>query len=158
MPFAKLPGVVIDRGTRLLCAVVYPGHPRGCPKLLTCPERKGPFYDELFDTSEVWAIWNVFDFGAHVAKMRRVHPDWSQRQLECCLYWQGGARKALREALDEFRWRGWSTDEVVTVPEAMGVNVTATMAQLGVKLEWPPVTVAHQVALAARRRAHAVQP
>lgn len=36
---------------------------------------------------------------------------------------------------------------VLRCPEAHGVDVTTTMLSLGVKLEWPPVTVAYQVAL-----------
>jgi hypothetical protein len=35
----------------------------------------------------------------------------------------------------------------VTCPEACGVDVTATMASIGVALEWPPVSTAYQVAL-----------
>ena len=37
-------------------------------------------------------------------------------------------------------------------PEAMGVNVTATMKNLGVKLEWPPETVVHKVAIIGVRK------
>jgi hypothetical protein len=34
-------------------------------------------------------------------------------------------------------------------PEAMGVNVTATMKEIGIQLEWPPKRWAHQVAMGA---------
>lgn len=35
----------------------------------------------------------------------------------------------------------------IYVPEACGVDVTATMKLIGIDLEWPPVNVAYQVAL-----------
>jgi len=41
------------------------------------------------------------------------------------------------------------------VPEAMGVNVTETMKRVGIELEWPPVNVAYQIALAGIFKKHA---
>jgi hypothetical protein len=82
--------------------------------------------------------------------MRRKHPEWSWRQLSCCLYWQGGARKRLREEVEKLLRRLGAPDErvvVVRCPEACGVNVTETMRRAGVDLEWPPVIIAYQVAL-----------
>ena len=79
--------------------------------------------------------------------MRAKHPDWSERQLACCLYWQGTARKQLRELTDKFI-EIHPECIIIPVPEAMGVNVTATMKSIGHELEWPPRTVAYQVALA----------
>ena len=103
---------------------------------------------EFVAEARFWAIWNVFPFGQHVAKMRRRHPDWSRRQLECCLYWQNTARKQLRETVLHFL--DGRTLHVEMIPEAHGVNVTATMRLLGIKLEWPPKRWAYQVALAWR--------
>lgn len=37
---------------------------------------------------------------------------------------------------------------LLACPEAAGVNITATMASIGVALEWPPVTKALQIVLA----------
>jgi hypothetical protein len=42
--------------------------------------------------------------------------------------------------------------KVTACPEAMGVVVTETMANVGIKLEWPPKTVTYQVALAGKLR------
>jgi hypothetical protein len=91
-------------------------------------------------------IWNKFPFGEHVARMRERHPDWSERQLACCLYWQGTARKQLEAEIEKFR-RVRCTS-VFRIPEAHGVNVTATMERVGVYLEWPPKRWAYQVAIA----------
>ena len=133
-----------------MCRLPYPDHPKGCPNFgmrAACPPEAPKFLDH-FNDSEVWAIWNEFDFAAHCARMRKKHPEWSQRQVECCLYWQGTARKQLEAEIWKFTW-GHPKFSVTRCPEAMGVNITASMELVGVELEWPPQTVAVQVALAA---------
>jgi hypothetical protein len=79
--------------------------------------------------------------------MQTRHPDWSDRQLACCLYWQGTARKALNRVIERFKRQARLAYEVTRCPEAMGVNVTATMKGLGILLEWPPKNYAYQVAV-----------
>ncbi len=144
---------VVDASVRGLCCRFYPLHPKGCPnfgKRDTCPP-KAPMIGELLDLSQpVFAVYNIFDFGGHVARMRDRHPDWSERQVRCVLYWQGTARKQLRVRLRKFcrEHRGLKS---IGCPEACGVNVTATMAAVGIHLEWPPETVAYQIALAGSR-------
>jgi len=154
---------VIDHAVRELCTRRYHGHRHGCPnygKRWTCPPG-APLFDAIArlpgdhpDSHAVLAIWNRFDLGSHVIRMRRLHPEWSDRQCYCCLYWQGTARKALRAEVYKRlahldRPTPW---EVTYCPEGMGVNVTATMADIGVELQWPPTTVAYQVALAFCRK------
>jgi predicted metal-binding protein len=156
MPYATV-GPVVNHGVRALCVRPYKGHKRGCPNFghrAACPP-EAALFDAVYDVSSAWAIWNRFAFGEHVASMHGLHPDWSERQLACCLYWQGTARKALRAEVDE--WRRFAADigiayDVIHCPEAMGVDITATMRQVGVALEWPPRVFAYQVALAARRK------
>lgn len=161
MPFARVVPVV-DPSVRALCVKSYPLHPRGCPnfgKKAGCPPAT-PLLDEFFDLDgPCYVIWNVFDFGAHVAKMRAAHPAWSERQLSCCLYWQGTARKALDVEIDRFRRAVLlpgvpeTMFQIDRCPEAKGLDVTATMVRFtGLALEWPPRTKAVQVAFAARRR------
>ena len=141
-----------------LCRKPYPLHPRGCPnygKKASCPPRRPMLEDILDMTKPVWAIWGTFDFGGHVARMTEAHPEWSQRQAECCLYWQGGARKRLREVhVPKFQTEEdlFCQLEIVYIPEAAGVNVTVTMEGIGEHLEWPPVTVTYQIALAGARK------
>lgn len=143
---------VIDRSVRGLCIKPYPGHPKGCPnhgKRATCPPL-ALLIGEVLDLDDiVWVIWNRFNFARHVERMRARHSDWSRRQLECCLYWQGTARKALRAEIEEFKEgrREWGL-RLVVCPEACGVDVTATMDSIGVHLEWPPKRFTYQVALA----------
>jgi len=82
--------------------------------------------------------------------MQTLHPLWSKRQLECCLYWQGSVRKFLRQHCDawmeEHRKDHTRLNLVMTeCPEAMGMDVTATMLNVGVKLEWPPKNIVRKI-------------
>lgn len=153
MPWAKVIPV-IDPSVRGLCKRAYPNHPQGCPnfdKKEGCPP-SAPIINKTLDLKKtVWAVWNIFPFGEHIKKMKDKHPQWSQRQLECCLYWQGTARKQLRTIIKEHLREEWKdqpdTHLVVACPEAQGVNLTETMKQTGLILEWPPVTRAVQIVL-----------
>jgi predicted metal-binding protein len=146
---------IIQEDIRNLCRRPYPGHPKGCPnygKRSTCPP-DAPIYDSLYDLSRpVFAIITEFNLEAHAKRMREIHPDWSEAQLYCVLYWQGGARKNLRSNIAKFlsQHPGYKAE---TVPEAMGVNVTRTLWNAGIILEWPKhperIKIARQVALAA---------
>jgi predicted metal-binding protein len=138
---------VIDHSVRKLCARPYPNHKFGCPnfnKCERCPP-KAKLIEDVFDfTKPIYAVYNVFDYKSHVDKMKASHPDWSDRQLRCVLYWQGGARKKLKERVFTFLRENRDTIACFT-PEACGVNVTATMAAVGIHLEWPPQNVAYQI-------------
>jgi len=146
---------VIIRPIHSLCVRPYPNHKKGCPnygKKKGCPPGV-PMFDKVYDLSKpVYAIYNVFDFGMHVNRMEYKHPDWSKRQLECCLYWQGTARKKLKERIEIFKRLADRKYIITTAPEAMGVNVTETMKRVGIELEWPPVNVAYQIAMAGIER------
>ncbi len=153
MPWKDVVPVLLDCPPGQLCQRRYPGHPHGCPNYgqrATCPPSAPRWKPSDLDTARYVAIWNVFDFGAHVARMAVLHPQWTQRQRECCLYWQAGARAKLKEEVLRFyaECRIIPQPYVCYTPEARGVDVTATMVQLGVMLEWPPTAVTHQVALA----------
>jgi hypothetical protein len=153
---------VLHPGVRALCRRAYPGHPKGCPNFNrreTCPPQ-APLLERVLDLcGPIYCVYNRFDLGAHVARMTRRHPDWSERRLLCCLYWQPRARKQLREKVQAFL-TGHPGSVAVYVPEACGVDVTATMASIGVALQWPPRTVAYQVALvgAPARKKGAARP
>lgn len=141
---------------RGLCVREYPNHKLGCPnygKRKTCPPYVKMF-DDVFDLSKpIYAIYTVFDFKGHVDRMRDRHPEWSQRQLECCLYWQGTARKQLKEEIELFKSIPTiGTYTIILAPEAMGVNVTETMKKIGISLEWPPVNVTYQIAFGAMEK------
>lgn len=146
---------VIDYSVRGLCRKVYHGHPKGCPnygKKKGCPP-EAEYFDKRYDLSKpVFAIANTFDFKAHTDRMRTLHPDWSDRQLKCCLYWQRGARNELLKHIRQFLKQYGLEYKIETCPEAMGVNVTETMKNAGILLEWPPETITYQIAFAAIER------
>lgn len=134
-----------------LCVQEYYNHKKGCPnfgKKKGCPPSMPPF-NEVYDLSKsVYAIYTVFDFKGHVDRMREKHPDWSQRQLECCLYWQGTARRGLEVEIERFKTDIFQSYVITQCPEGMGVLVTNTMRKIGVHLEWPPKNFTYQIAFA----------
>lgn len=151
IPGSIVTPVMLSGPVSALCCKPYPGHPKGCPNFNHkpgCPPTVAPWQETFSADRPVYAIINQFDFAGHVEKMHLTHPQWSQRQLECCLYWQQTARKELNKALDEFELFHGHTYFIVTCPEAHGMNVTETVKPLGIELEWPPEKFTYQVALA----------
>jgi predicted metal-binding protein len=144
----------IDLSVRGLCTKVYPGHPKGCPNFNHkdgCPPG-APQFDDVYDLSEpIYAIVNKFDISEHRKRMRNLHPTWSLRQLDCCLYWQPKARKQLMIGIKQFLGKH-SKYHFTTCPEAMGVDITKTLELVGIHLEWPPVNFTYQVTLAGLER------
>ena len=144
--------IVIDIKVRDLCFKPYANHPKGCPnfgKRATCPPQCKLLAD-VFDLDKgFWIVWIEFNFESHVNRMCKNHPDWTQRQLECCLYWQGQANKNLRVEIQDVGYylQGRGVWKVTTCPEAMGVNVTETMKKIGIELEWPPKKIVRKVAM-----------
>ena len=163
---------IIDYSVRGLCCQPYLGHKTGCPNFnhkQGCPPQ-AQLFDKVFDLNKsVFVIYNAFDFESHVKRMKVANPKWTHAQLTCCLYWQNTARKQLTKELAYFMithpdhyiavafYKGLDKDlgplfkrVIPSPPEAMGVNITKTMAGIGIELEWPPVNLAYQVALAGR--------
>lgn len=141
--------LIVRPEVRALCQQCYPNHPKGCPNFgyrANCPP-KAPLIGNAIDLSQpVFCIYNRFDFKAHTDKMKAKHPNWSKKQVECCLYWQGTARKQLKGHIKLFLFEhpGY---HILDCPEACGVDITATMKNIGIELEWPPVNYTYQVAL-----------
>jgi len=145
---------IIDQSVRELCTRPYPLHPKGCPNFGqkdTCPPKAKMFF-EVFDPSyPVYAIVNAFDYRGHKEQMRAKHPEWSERQLACVRFWQGKARKQLKLAINMFLSKH-ENYAATTCPEALGVNVTETLKNAGIIMEWPPKEIAYQVALAGKKK------
>jgi len=145
---------VINYSVRNLCLQSYYNHPKGCPnygKKITCPPII-KYFDMIFDlTKPVFVIYNKFDLGTHIKNMALKHPQWSEYQLRCVLYWQGKARKELKEIIQSFLKTN-PNFYICKTPEAIGVNLTATMKTIGIELEWLPKHYAYQIALAGIRK------
>lgn len=146
---------VIQNSVRGLCVRPYEGHKKGCPNFNDpkhahrCPP-KAPFFAEHYDLGQpVFAVINEFDLGAHMKRMKERNPGWTDRQLRCVLYWQGTARKQLKAKI-EAALATLPGYEATWCPEGMGVNVTLTLKEAGIDLEWPPNKIARQVAFLAK--------
>lgn len=146
---------VIDSRVRGLCPKPYGKNKNGCPNFgdpkhsYRCPP-EAPLFEKKFDLSRpVYAVINEFAYGAHVERMLATpKKDGSTRSLDeakCVLYWQNTARKQLQAKIDAAlaTLPGY---EATWCPEGHGVNVTETLAKVGITLEWPPKRIARQVA------------
>lgn len=144
---------VLQNSVRQLCAKPYYNHPKGCPnfnKRCSCPPA-APLLSEFFDLRKrVLAVCIDFNLAQHVETMKARHPNWSRRQCECCLYWQGTVRKKLKQEIQYNMTRSPLFDDAELIstdcPEAMGCNVTETMKAVGVILEWPPKQIVRKIA------------
>ncbi len=138
LPFGVIEAVRVchSRKTGEWCQYPYPGHRKGCPNYGRegCPP-KAPFITEVVDLRRpVYIAFSEFNLGAHVFRMRTKHPSWSDRQLRCVLYWQGTSRKQMRQKIKIAQFYGGGS-VVLTCPEAHGVNVYATCACAGLRLQ-----------------------
>jgi len=141
--------VVTGLNASSLCVKPYEGHKKGCPNFnhkIGCPPKVKKIEDEIDLSKDVTAIAVRFDMDGHVKKMKDKHPEWTDRQLRNCLYWQGGVKKQLKAVVKEYLTS--NKDMVICMcPEAQGVNMTETMRSAGVDLEWPPLNNVWKIAL-----------
>jgi predicted metal-binding protein len=152
--------LVINYKVRGLCTTPYPNHPKGCPNFYKnrpdCPPQ-APKIEDFFDLHyPIGIVYVTLDFLSHRNKMKQLHPKWSDRQVDCCLYWQPKLNKLLKEKVYEglrqyhreiCSKRASLSCQATFCPEAMGVNVTASMKNIGITLEWPPKNIVRKVAL-----------
>ena len=118
------------------CKRSYPLHPEGCPKVgkLGCPPTVEHITKVMDMDRPMYFVHSEFDLAAHVEKMRRRLPHWSERQLRSVLYWQGTSRKQMKERAAIAQWE-LGTEMVLSCPEAYGVNVYVTARLHGLKME-----------------------
>ena len=153
MNFYSKVNPVIDKRINGLCLKSYPLHPKGCPnwnKKKGCPPNILSLNRIINFKKEIYIIYNKYNFKQHCNKMKERHPNWSKRQIECCLYWQGTARKQLKEKIKLF-FKEFPNYYIIKCPEGSGVNLTETMKQLNIELEWPPINYAYQIILAGTK-------
>jgi len=151
---AEWSDLVISHDVRDWCRYPYPNHPHGCPNYDhadRCPPRS-LMLDEYFDTAKpVGFVYATFDLAAHVERMRQKHPNWSQRQLRCVLYWQGGARSRLKKATIKYMDQKGFPD-YTACPEGMGLNLFRTFHGFGIKLIKDPQDIVYLINMVGHRR------
>lgn len=137
-----------------MCLCPYFNHPKGCPNFgrrIDCPPN-APFFPNIFE-EEVYIAAVIFDFEGFLNIKRRQHPEWRETALRNPRHWQGHLRSELRKFVSEKLLNGSNYgDAAIFNPEAMGVNVTETCKNVGLKLEWPPQKIVCRVALIGQKR------
>ncbi len=113
---------------------------------------------EILDLSKpVWAVYVEYDLESHRNRMWMKHPKWSKRQAECCLYWQKKVLSFLKHRVANLCTEKCLFDSNIETtalyrPEANGVDVTKTMANVGIEIQWPPETVVYKIAFVWRSK------
>jgi hypothetical protein len=150
--------LIFTRKTRNWCQLPYPAHPRGCPNAYNgkCPYDNSLWITDLIDLNRpMWFVYSEFDVTAHAARMRAAHPTWTDRQCRNLLYWQPTSRKQMKERAIALMktLNNTATARIITLPEYRGVNVYATAAHAGLKLDKiNNVDICRHIALVGYRR------
>ena len=100
--------------------------------------------------SPVFFITIKFDIASHTTKMKGAHPDWTNRQCRNLLYWQGSVRKELKNYTESLIALSDVKLAVTYIPEAMGVDVFGTCANLEIPIERNPQHYVHKIAMLGR--------
>ena len=147
-PYHQVGKIVIDYRARDWCKLPYPDHPLGCPNYGlrdTCPPN-APLIKDYFDLSQpLWLIVVEFNLAEHISRMKQKHPNWSDRQAKCVLYWQGAVNKELRLQTSHFAANNGLA--YTLCPEAMGVQVIKTAKLLGIPIQPRPTDYVYKVAI-----------
>jgi predicted metal-binding protein len=145
---------VCNKKVRALCFSPYHNHPKGCPnygKRSDCPP-KVKFFSHVFFVESIYIFAVTLDFESYIKKRKILHPSWSDPALRNPRHWQGHVRALLMRFVNEKKGSVPPQYEIVTNPEAMGVNVTETCKNAGLILEWPPTKKVSKVVLFAKPR------
>lgn len=135
------------------CKLLYPNHPRGCPnygKRKSCP----PFTQKFTEIIQepFYLVIEEFDIISHSKKMKKRHPNWTERQCRNLLYWQKGVVKKLKiQAYDLAKSLG-KEFIVLEVPEANGVDVFKTCKNIGIELQTYPQEIIRKIMIVGKEK------
>lgn len=146
---SKIP---FGRYAQEFCKNKYPGFKNGCPnynKKEGCPPCE--LIDSVLDFStEIYLIYTEFNIGEFAERMKKKHPEWTEKQCFNSRLWQMKARKEHRIETEKFK-REFGLD-FISQPERKGVDVNLLFTRLGMKLEWPPRKISRVVSLGGKLR------
>lgn len=147
-PYYEVDRLIIDYRAREWCKLPYPNHPLGCPNYdhrANCPP-SAPLVEDYFDlTQPLWLVVVAFDLHGHIERMKARHPDWSDRQAKCVLYWQNRVNKELELNASQFAHHNGLI--YTLCPEAMGVQVIKTAKRIGIPIKPRPFDYVYKIAL-----------
>lgn len=140
---------------RSMCIRPYKNHKYGCPnfgKLPTCPPNIPCMYDQIFDTSDVYAVVTKFYLEEYFDKRRKKRPDLAEGQIRNIRVWQPIAIKENDYAISEFYQENIDKQDYVATRllECMGVDVINTMKEVGVEIKFPVEDYAYRVSFVAK--------
>lgn len=154
----KLEKLFFIENSGALCRLPYPGHKKGCPnfgKSPNCPPQAPKLRDKYNLEKDYYFIIQPFNLAAHKAKMKTLHPEWSDKQCACVLYWQNGVKKELRIASlnlidklamsDLFDYKSTNNFDYDLIPEAMGLDVFKTALAHGIPIERNPQHIIYKI-------------
>ena len=158
----EIPGssIVFTELTRKWCQLPYENHKKGCPnfnKNDTCPSRCKYRKDILEKYDKFTLVYAVFNFQQYKEIRMKEHPDWSEKQAGCVLYWQSSIKKMLKGHIrhikyDEMLGTGsgfWKYSSM----EAAGIYVFKTLLNNGIRdFEIKPKTRIFMVVLLMERK------
>lgn len=135
--------LIINKNTLKWCHLPYPNHPLGCMNILLCMDSK-PIW-EIADAPFIF-VGAKCDFKSYIKEMKELHPNWSERQLKNCLYWQ---RNIDNRLLIETRKIMWDKKLFFLTqrPEAHRIDVLSTMKNLGYDIERNPENIVWKINL-----------
>ena len=134
----KIKKIIKSKNINKWCKLPYPGHPNGCPnynKKKTCPP-KAPSFEKIIKPPYI-LVAVKFNLEEHVKKMKQKHPNWTDKQARCVLYWQNRVNKQLRE-LSEKTASKIPNSMILNMPEANSINLFETCKKEGLILKSNP--------------------
>jgi len=149
----KLDRIDYTEKAREWCKLPYPDHPKGCPaygRRKDCPPN-APRFHERFDPP-FYLVAVRFDLAEHAKKMRVKHPDWSEKQARCLLYWQRQVDKQLKKECLKLLDKLPASFDYTMKPEAMGVNVITTALKIYIPIETKPQNYVWKIAIIGKRK------
>lgn len=102
LPNIKKSTIKFTEKTMIWCKLPYPNHPKGCPnynKNPLCPPNSKYMKYILEQYNYFYLIYTDFDLKSHREKMLLKHPNWTNRQANNLLYWQGSVKKILKDII-----------------------------------------------------------
>jgi predicted metal-binding protein len=143
----KKEDLVFQPNIGLWCSLPYPEHPQGCPnynKGEFCPP-KAPIYtlDSFMKYESIELIYVIFPLKEYVQAMQKEHPLWTNKQLHNVLYWQGNAKKQIKDKIERLKKPdlilGSGSGFNCPSMEAVGINVIKTLQNLKIEIEVKPL-------------------
>lgn len=149
----KKENLIISNKVGEWCLLPYYNHPKGCPnynKKDICPPKQKTI-TKLIDTNKpMFFALSTFYLDIFKIKMKEIHPNWTDKQCGCVLYWQSKSRKQM---MIQAKKLIINNKIILTCPEGAGVNVYASLNKCGFNLEKiKNLKICHHVALVGTKK------